>query len=182
MRFAHPRSRGTVGRKVLLGALAALIVFVVGLAVWLGPVVASFNRAGFFEKAEQQTYEGTSADNLRALHTALMLYQESEGQLPQAAGWMDAAKTYVRTADLLPGQEMRKFVHPDNEGKDQAFGYAMNPDAESKPTAELPPTTVLLFESEDPAWNAHAQPEGQGLAITLAGEVIDLAQPPKTSP
>lgn len=142
-------------------------------------------KEGFLSKENQTEYSGTSMKNMRAMHQAVMLYYEAEGMLPHAAGWMDAAKTYVKTADLLEGEEMKKFINPNLASKDGVFGYAMNLELSEAYTDEVedPAQTPMIFDSGDTSWNAFGLPgkiapdpelPGGNKTVTVEGNVVEL--------
>lgn len=172
---------------------AWLIVFGVAGAVglvFLVPIVQvaidAYN-AGFFDESEQGEYDGTSMDNMRSLYQATMLYYEAEGAMPHASGWMDAAKSYVRTADLLEGEEMKKFVNPNFPPGPGVYGYAMNSVLSEAYLDELedPARTPMIFDSGDTRWNAFGLPSniapnpelpGGNKAVTAEGNVVELRE------
>ncbi len=169
-------------KKALIGIGIFLAAAVLGVSIWLGPAVWDFAQAGVFEGQERRDYTGGRLENLKAQHLAVMLYSESEGALPEASGWMDAAMTRAETADLGRDEALRKFKNPGAQGEGK-FGYAMN-EALSLTypgDVENPEKTILIFESSDLAWNAFGDPkklrpdpgrEGGNKAVTLAGEII----------
>jgi hypothetical protein len=155
-----------------------------------GPTLYDFYKAGFFEdvlsQKELRKYQGTSMDNLKALHVALSLYHESEGQFPHSSGWMDAVQPYIRTGDMKKEEAMKKLINPlILPGGKGVFGYAMN-DATSaryKDDIPFPSTTPLLFDSSNTSWNAHGtlskllpKPPRQGgnLGISVSGEILEF--------
>ena len=163
----------------LIGAVSLVFLF----PIW--QVAIDAWEAGFFEKVEQGEYNGTSMENMKALYQATMLYYESEGAMPHAAGWMDAAKTYVKTADLLEREEMKKFVNPNVPAGPGVFGYAMNSELSEAYLDELedPARTPMIFDSADTSWNAHGLPSeiapdpelpGGNRAVTVEGNVTEL--------
>lgn len=145
---------------------------------------------GFARSAEdvkKHDYSGSSMENLRALHQAISLYYESEGVYPDAAGWMDAAKGYVKTADLKKGEEMKKFVNPRIPEAEGVFGYAFNIALSMGYREDVadPAGTALIFESKDTKWNAHGEPallqpdpelDGGNNAVTVEGNAVPLKQ------
>jgi hypothetical protein len=139
------------------------------------------------DDAKQHRYSATSIENLKALHQAVSLYYESEGVLPEASGWMDAAKTYVRTNDLKRGEEMKKFVNPRITAGDGVFGYAFNSILSLRYLDEIedPGMTAMIFESSDTKWNAHGSPQrlqpdpelpGGNNAVTVDGNAVILRE------
>ncbi len=171
-------------RACLIGcglAVAVSLIFIVPIL----QVAKDAWDAGFFEKVVQGEYDGSSMENLKALHQATMLYYEAEGVMPHASGWMDAAKTYVRTADLLEGEEMKKFVNANLPAGPGVFGYAMNSELSEAYLDELedPARTPMIFDSADTSWNAHGLPweiapdpelPGGNRAVTVEGSVVEL--------
>ncbi len=161
------------GRRVWLWVgLVGLVSCGVVLA-WLGPIVADFYRAGFFEQAEQGSYDPDVEKNLVAIHRALTLYVESEGALPPAETWMDAAWLRLQTRDLPKEEAKEKLVNPNvARGADQ-YGFAYNPALAGKhPDDVADKATPLVWESEATAWNAHGgRPRPGGAQVSVAGEV-----------
>lgn len=158
--------------------LSGVLLLVLGMTVFRD--FLDVWRAGFFEEVEPVEYRGASLDNLKAQHTALMLYHDSEGQLPLAAGWMDAIENRLQTRDLKPGEGAKKLVAPSYAGQLGKYGYAMNDACSGKYKDDVasPDTTPLVFESTDAARNAHGDPKNlgrpQGQAISLGGQVLQL--------
>ncbi len=159
-------------RRLLAGIGIVLALAILVLAVWIGPVIWDFWRSGFLKGQDRNAYEGGRKENLIALHRAVMLYAESEGGLPDAEGWMDAAMTRAETADLGREEALKKFIRPGVEGPEK-FGYGMNA-ALSRlypGDAEKPAELILLFESRSQEWNFSGDP----VADSGAGETIDGA-------
>lgn len=164
----------TIGCFTLTGVVLLLLgmtVFRDFLNLW---------RAGFLDKPDPVAYRGASLDNLRAQRTALMLYHDSEGQLPLAAGWMDAIGNRLQTRDLKPGEGAKKLIAPDFAGQPGKYGYAMNGACSGKYKDDVasPETTPLVFESTSADRNAHGDPKTlgkpQGQAISLGGQALKL--------
>jgi len=106
--------------SVVAGMLAAVLVIVVV------PAYHVAHGAGLLEHHDERTYNATNEGNLKALYTALMLYHDSEGQFPQAAGWMDAIKTRIQANDMKPEEAAKKLVNPLAATGAGTYGYAMN--------------------------------------------------------
>ena len=162
-------------KKKIKLAIAAVLLAVV--AFFAFPVIRlgiGAYKEGFFEKVEKREYTGNSLENLKAIHTALTLYQDSEGALPQASGWMDAAWSRLQTADMTEEEE-RKKLKADGITAEDEYGYGFNIDAGGKHTLDLPEDMVLIFESKDLSWNSTGKPENPGAkGITVAGKIVDL--------
>jgi len=153
-----------------------------------GPAIVDFYKAGLFDSVlsprELRKYQGTSIDNLRAMYTAMNLYHESEGQFPNADGWMDALKPYWRTDDMAEKEALKKFVNPlVQPSKEGVYGYAMNDAASAKYKDDVSngETTPLIFDSSQTGWNAHGKPEkllpkperqGGNLAVSITGQLL----------
>lgn len=169
-------------RKVLK-VLGVVLLLAAGYAgIRFGPTIWDLARGGFFDRQEMRKYKGSSVENLKALYTALMLYHESEGQFPDAAGWMDAIKDRLKTADLTEADAMSKFRDPALGGRG-GYGFGMNDAASRKYRGDIkePSKTPLLFSSSDVRWNAHGDPKklqptparkDGNLAISVDGTLI----------
>jgi hypothetical protein len=124
---------------------------------------------------ENEKYTAGHEENLKAMHTALMLYHESEGQFPAANGWMDAIEPRIATSDLAPGEAEKKLIRPDLAGKPNEFGYALNAKAAGKYKDDVGDSkTILLYESKQPARNASGDPtaDRSGMAVAIDGSII----------
>lgn len=166
-------------KRLKIGCLA---VFVLGLAFgwWFyGDLIRHFwpTIVDSVRPAEKQTYEGDSTANLRAMHTALLGYEESEGQFPYASGWMTAIENRLGTDVLKKGEGEKKMIHPEFVGQPGKYGYAYNKSLEGKYRGDLKdPKTILIFESSTTDKNASGDPsqvrKKGGLAITLDGQIL----------
>lgn len=158
-------------KKQKRGCLLSVVALVAGVGIFFGPALVDLFRAGilqaFFEKDVKRTYVGTSRENLKALYTGLMLYHESEGQFPAATGWMDAVKSRIQTNDLSESEAAKKFIRP---GVTNGFGYALNDKVGGQYKGDIEPQEVVIFESDQTAWNAHGKPSGMG--INLKGDIV----------
>lgn len=130
-------------------------------------------------KVPQRKYEDKSSDdNLKALFTAFKLYQDSEGQYPDASKWMDQIAPRLVLNDLPKKEAEKKLVRPDLAGQADAYGYAINDAAAGKYIGDLPKGTVLLFESSATARNAHGDPKKDGKAggraVTIEGSLASV--------
>lgn len=166
---------------VLLVVLSPILIFSKQIYYAIN-ALADAQRAGMLDATKQHKYQGSVEDNLKALYTAIKQYEESEGALPNAEGWMDAARAYVRTNDLKEGEEMKKFVNPRISGKDGEYGFAFNSKLSGAYSDEVkdPKKTPLIFESTDRAWNASGSPaqkqpspplDGGNMLVTVDGTV-----------
>jgi len=159
-----------------IGGLLLVAILVAG--VFFGPLVYGLWQKGFFSQgAAKKQYEGTSIDNLKYMRTALLGYEDSEGQFPIAGGWMDAIKNRLNTDDLKKGESFKKLVYPEYEGQDGKYGYAFNDAISGKYHGDVKdPKTPMVFESTATELNAHGDPaklrRHGGLAITMNGEIL----------
>lgn len=149
-------------RSVLVGCGIAGLVIVGGLLIWLGPVLKAFWSEGFFDKPPMRAYQGDSKANLRAIYQAMQLYYDSEGQYPYAEGWMDAAWSRLRTADMTEEEAKKKLRRP---GLTDGFGYGFNAAFGAKIKSDVadPAKTPLVFESQSTDWNHSGDPKADGL-------------------
>jgi hypothetical protein len=128
-------------------------------------------------------YNANNEANLKALRLALMAYHESEGEFPDASGWMDAIKSRVKVDNMSSAESDKKFVNPLYPAKTGVFGYALNDAASRKYKGDLKKNTILIFDSTDTAWNAHGDPvklrpakpfPGGQVGITVEGSIVRL--------
>lgn len=187
MDIAQKKKRRRRAWLIVLVVLLLPVVLFPKRAYYTVNAFVDLYRAGTMDAQKQHKYSATSMENLKALYQAVSLYYESEGVMPEAAGWMDAAKTYVRTADLKKGEEMKKFVNPRLREGEGIYGYAFNSalSLAYREDIEDPATTPMIFESKDTRWNAHGEPsmlqpdpelEGGNQTITADGSVIALKE------
>lgn len=170
-------------RKGCRGCLLLVLLAVLAVAAFYGPVVKDFWDRGILQTylfpQKKRAYSGDSMANLKAQHTAMMLYHESEGQFPEASGWMDAISNYLRTADMDKEQSLKKLKRPDLANAPDAYGYAMNDAAGAKYKDDIPnpAQTPLTFESRDTGWNAHGDPKTApkgSQAVSVEGGILRL--------
>ncbi len=170
-------------RRVGLWVGGAVLVALGAIAFLVGPEALTAYRYGFFSQENKLTYTGDSKGNLRRIHTALMLYHDSEGQFPIAEGWMNAIENRLQTNDLKPGEGIRKLRNPMLPPDEAVYGYAMNEAASGKYKDDVPggDKLPLIFDSSDTSKNAHGDPKslapaparsGGNLSITIGGELI----------
>lgn len=173
-------------RRMLFGCLGIFVGVLIALYFWVGPLLLTAKKKGFFDPQVKRKYEGDSMTNLKNIHTAVMLYQDSEGQLPYANAWMDGVWKRLQTGDMEEAEAKKQLKSPsvafDNP---LAFGYAFNESLSGKYSADIPEPdkTPLVFDSSDLTWNAFgnpaqlapspARPEGN-YAVTISGNVVKL--------
>jgi len=173
-------------KRILLGCAGLFGIVVVAIVLWAYPIYAAFKKEGFLDEQEMRVYSGTSAENLKAIHQALMLYHDSEGQFPEASGWMDAAWLRLKTADMEDSETKKKLQSPSFKGKPEAYGYGFNSALGGKFILDIgdPDKTVLVFDSASTGWSAHGDPAkdaakparpGGNMAVTVSGKVVPLS-------
>jgi hypothetical protein len=173
-------AKGRALKRVGIGCLG-LVVVLAALVAFTGPGkdVQNLWRNGAIQALlfppAKRTYTATNESNLKALHTALMLYHESEGQFPAANGWMDAIGPRIATSDMAAGESEKKLVRPDLAGKANEFGYGLNAKAAGKYKDDVGDgKTLLIYESKQTARNAAGDPatDRDGMAITIDGTIV----------
>lgn len=169
-----------------------IILTIIGAAaltaaiVYVGPIIrlaSALIKKGVLEKAPDRTYSSSVQANLKALYTAMMFVHESDGQFPDASKWMDAVKVRIQTGDMSAAEAQKKLLDP-TVSEPGSFGFAMNDACSQKYVGDVKdPKTVLLFQSQNKAWNAHGDPKkdipspargGQTLGITISGDVVSI--------
>lgn len=174
-------------KRILIGCSATFVIVVTVIMLWLYPVYATFRDEGFLDEQEMRVYSGTTSENLKAIHQALLLYHDSEGQYPQAEGWMDAAWLRLKTADMEEAEAKKKLQSPGMVGMADQYGYAFNQALSGKFVDDIkdPDNTVLIFDSSNTDWNAHGDPKkdaadparpGGNMAVTVSGRVAPLSE------
>ncbi len=166
-------------KKWLKRGIPAVLLVAVAVALWIyGPFAWALYKKGFFDRpSAAHDYEGTSSDNLRYIRTALLGYEDSEGQFPVAGGWMDAIQNRLHTDDLKKGEASKKLIYPGYLGEEGKYGYAFNDALAGKYHGDIKdPQTPMVFESTTTERNAHGDPaklrRPGGLAITMSGEIV----------
>ena len=160
------------------GLLALVLVAIATAAISYGPLLYGLWKHGVFDRpSAAHSYVGTSTDNLKYMRTALLSYEDSEGQFPISAGWMDAIMNRLNTDDLKKGESLKKLVYPGNEGQAGKYGYAFNDALSGKYHGDIKdPKTPMVFESTSTEKNAHGDPvklrTPGGLAITVGGDIL----------
>jgi hypothetical protein len=152
-----------------------------------GRAILDIWRTGAVQAAmsepEQRAYNASTENNLKAIYTAMKIYEESEGQFPDSSGWMDAIRTRMEVNDMSEEEAEKKLISPAVTGKKGEFGYAMNSAASGKYSGDLDPKMPLIFDSKDTKRNASGTPEsllpvppraGQNMAITVDGSLLKL--------
>lgn len=166
-------------KKVGLGCL----VLAVGVGFWIGPTL--FDLKDYIGTAispqKMREYEGSSLDNLKAIHTALTLYEESEGQFPAGEGWMDSIENRIRTSDMSQQEASKKLRDPLRSKGPDEYGYALNDAAAGKYHEDVPDPsrTPLVFLTSEMGRGVHGdpskigiKPEGRAYAITVDGTIL----------
>jgi len=141
-------------------------VVLVGLGVWLGPTL--FDLKDYVATAvtpqKMREYEATNLDNLKAIYTALTLFEESEGKFPEAEGWLDAIENRIRASDMTEEEAAKKLRDPARSKGADEYGYALNDAVAGKYHDDIadPSKTPLVFLSTDMKRNAHGDPVKDG--------------------
>lgn len=168
-------------KKVAIGCLAVFLL-VAGFGYWFyGPLLRHFLPTILGEITDRKKeYIGTSSDNLKIMRNALLSYEESEGQFPDAKSWMTAIEKRIVTDELKRGEAEKKLVTPENVGQPDKFGYALNDAVSGKYHEDIKdPKTPLVFESVSDEKNAHGDPaktrKPGGLAIAVDGTILPAA-------
>ena len=168
------RVGGALGLLVLV---AVVVLFTTPFGKGVRDVWGSGAVQAAMAKHEDTTYDSSSTDaNLKALYTGMKLFQESEGQYPDAKDWMDGLSPRLILNNLPKKEAEKKLVRPGVASG--GFGYALNDGAAGKYVGDIPKGTVLLFESAATGRNAHGDPKQDGLpmgrAVTIEGNLVSL--------
>ncbi|MDX2065545.1 MAG: hypothetical protein SFX74_07380 [Fimbriimonadaceae bacterium] len=160
------------GRKAQI-AVGVVAIVVIGLGIWVGPVIRDVIRAGFLESVSVEKYRAGREENLRAIHTALTLYHDSEGAYPPADRWMDAIENRLRINKMTAEEALAKLRTPGAKG--DAFGYALATTAAEKYRDDIPGDPKLLVLEAPNAPRNHAvdgRPSAERWAITVDGKIL----------
>jgi hypothetical protein len=132
---------------------------------------------------EKRAYHASTEANLKAIYTAMKIYEESEGMFPDSSGWMDAIQSRLAVNDMTDEEAAKKLVTPSLAGKADEYGYAMNRAASAKYSGDLDPKMPLIFDSRETSRNAAGAPEellpkppraGQNMGISVDGTLLEL--------
>lgn len=166
-------------RKGCLIASGVVAAAVLGAGIFYGPTLLDFLKVFGIEglqKPEKHAYSATSEQNLKALYQGMLLYHESEGQFPEASGWMDAIRPRLLSNDLAKGEADKKLIRPDLAGSPDTYGYAMNDLASAKYKDDIkdPAKTPLLYETKQTSRNAKGDGKEDriGMAIAVDGTIL----------
>ena len=166
-------------KKWLKRGIGFFFLTALAFCIWFyGPLAYGLWRSGVFDHpSDTHKYQGTSTDNLKSIRTALLSYEESEGQFPVAGGWMDAILNRLNTDDLKGGEASKKLVYPEYVGQAGKYGYAYNDALSARYHGDIrDPKTPMVFESATTEKNAHGDPakirRPVGLAIGLNGDIL----------
>lgn len=114
-----------------------------------GLAVAIVMIGGAVRDARSTSLASLSLTSLRTQARALILYAEaSEGRLPLAGAWMDAAGSRARSPSAF------QRVSPP-----AAYGYAFNAALSGRLVAGAAPSTPLTYESQPDERNASGGPD-----------------------
>lgn len=114
---------------------------------------------------------------LKGLGTAMIVYvNENSNNLPTADKWCDLL---IRWTECMPKQ----FICPHSNTKEGECAYAFNSSLTGKKYSEVPPDTVILFETK-PGWNQHGGPEilttehhgGKGCNVLYADSRVEFVR------
>lgn len=176
------KSKSKLIKRSIIAVILVIFVYFagrVGQAAWV------FYKHGIFDAPTgDRIYHGDRIARLQALRTALMAYQTSEGQFPDASGWMDAITNRIQSDDMATQQSDRKLRDPAVSDR-AGYGFGFNSALSNKYIGDIKnqDTTVLIYTSKDTAKNAQGDPNkslpepprgGENLGITVSGKVIKL--------
>ena len=173
-------------KRMMFGCMGICIGILLAVLFFLLPVWKVAKKSGLLDEKVMREYKGNSMQNLKEQHTALMLYQNSEGMLPNADGWMDAIWPYMKAGDMSQEEAEKKLRNPAVTAENPlGFGYAFNEKLSGgySDDIENPESTPLTFDSSDINRNAKGNPlqlapsperPGGNQAITLEGNVQSL--------
>ncbi len=135
-----------VAGTVVSGVMLALVPVLAILLAMLLPALA---------KAKGKAQMIQSMNNLKQITLAMHLYADaSDGALPEAGNWCDALTPYVGGRTTV----FRSAADP-NLGPGNSSSYAFNSNVAGQKLTEVPPDTVLVFETEFAGWNSVGGPE-----------------------
>lgn len=169
-------------KKVTLGCLGLFLLVFIPAAIFYGPALVDLypEIREVTKDPEQRQYQGTTRDNLKAIHTAIMQFHDSEERFPDPAKWMDEMENYLETADLAEGEAAKKLINPAVAKSVGEYGFAMNKALGNKYKGDIKdPKTILIFESKDTKRNASGdptalKPDGGGEGITISGDLVPI--------
>jgi hypothetical protein len=173
------KNKRKFGRWIFLG-------LVIGMGVaWFSPagkaVRALFGMYVLDKSETNLSWNVDSEARLKAMHTAAMLFHDSEEAFPKADSWMDELLKRLNTDDLKEGEFVKKITRPDVTATGQ-FGYAINVAVAGKYKGDISdPKTVLIFESRQTQKNASGKPKEDaiGMGVCIDGSIVKSASTSK---
>lgn len=180
---ASKRPRGRLKRWILIGiAIAAVVVLALTAKIIRAGWV--FYQHGMFDAPTgMRQYHGDRDARLKAMQAALMQYQTSEGQFPDASGWMKAIESRIQSNDMTKAQSDLKLHDPSVKGS--GWGWGFNKELSGKYIGDIkdPDTTILVYTSKNTQFNDAGDPktdmpnpprDGENLGVTVSGKVVKL--------
>lgn len=173
-----PKRKGC--RRAALWSLGIVGALVLGVGIWLGPIIRDFLKAGFFDNIEKREFSGDNVSNLKEMHRAMLLYHESEEMFPYANGWMDAIEPRLQVYDMKDEETHKKLQRSEFWGQPDKYGFAMNASVGGKYKDDVPQDSVLLYSSKSTSRNAFGDPATDGepssgeSRISVAGNLVKV--------
>jgi hypothetical protein len=164
-----------IGKKWVRYGLVGIGLLLVGLAVWVGPVLVAAKRAGLLDATEAEKYQPSREANLKAIATALNLVHDSDGAYPKAENWMDAIGNRLQRNGMTPAEAQSKLTRPGLDPAAGQFGYAYNRKVAGKYRDDLPnKDEFLVTESRTLTRNfaSDGNLESELWGVTVQGKLV----------
>lgn len=144
----------TKKKKIVLSITGAAVV---GLGIWLGPLIPPlikyFQDRNYYKTKIE--YYPACKENIALLGAAINAYLESEGVFPPAEKWMDEIQPYLRSNEKTKEDQLKKLHCPDLSPEE--FGYAYNAQlaGKSKDAIGDQEKTPVVYDSTQTSKNAN---------------------------
>jgi len=146
------KSKGTLKGKGLAAIATSISIIELGFVIFLN-VTFFMGEFGFAQRIECRK-------NLSSLGGTIKMYTQKYQMYPSAENWQD---TLIKDYNVNPS----KFHCPESDANEEQSCYAININVADKKVSEVPPDTVLLFETK-PGVNPSGGPENLILIHPIA--------------
>ena len=179
-----PSPKNSKRKWITFVAILVFIIVIVKIAPGIRAIYILYRHGILTDNYSLKKYEGDRETRLKELYAALKTYQQSNGQFPEASGWMDAIKPFIRVHNMTQKQSDQKLHDPTVNARN-GYGFAFNKKLSNKYIGDIKnqKSTVLIYTSQNITKNASGNPKtdiakpprgGENIGITVNGTIVKL--------